>query len=156
VDTDKTGMARVLQESHAFDGAAFVEIFQNCIVYNEDVFADFTDRKNAASTQLHLQHGQPMLFGENDSKGIRFNPETWSLEVIDAVSSPDEVLVHDERNAAVARMLIDLRLPVALGVIYRDPAESFEAAFYAQHPTGMRRTQSVRDVIRGPSSWTVD
>ena len=156
VDTDKTGMAGVLREAHAFAGASFVEIFQNCIVYNEDVFADFTDRKTAADTQLHLQHGQPMLFGENNSKGIRFNPDTWSLEVIDAIALPDEVLVHDERNAAVARMLIDLQGPVALGVIYRDPAESFEAAFYAQHPTGMQRTQSVRDIIRGPSSWTVD
>ena len=154
VDTDKTGMAGVLQEAHAFDGAAFVEIFQNCIVYNEDVFASFTDRKNAAETQLHLQHGQPMLFGAN--KGMRFNPDTWSLEVIDATAAPDDVLVHDERNAVVARLLIDLKLPVAMGIIYRSPSESFEAAFYAQHPSGMRRTQSVRDFIRGPSSWTVD
>ena len=154
VDTDKTGMASVLQEAHAFAGTSFVEIYQNCIVYNEDVFANFTDRKTAADTQLHLRHGQPMLFGEN--KGMRFNPETWSLEVIDAAASPDELLVHDERNATVARLLIDLELPVALGVIYRDPAESFEASFYAQHPTGMRRTRSVRDIIRGPSSWTVD
>ena len=154
VDTDKTGMASVLQEAHAFTGTSFVEIYQNCIVYNEDVFANFTDRKTAADTQLHLRHGQPMLFGEN--KGMRFNPETWSLEVIDAAASPDELLVHDERNATVARLLIDLELPVALGVIYRDPAESFEASFYAQHPTDMRRTRSVRDIIRGPSSWTVD
>ena len=156
VDTDKAGTATVLQGAHAFTGASLVEIFQNCIVYNEDVFANFTDRKNAANTQLHLQHGQPMLFGENHGKGIRFNPDSWSLEVIDATTSPGEVLVHDERNPMVARMLIDLQLPVALGVIYRDPAESFEAAFYAQHPTGMRRTQSVRDIIRGPNSWTVD
>ena len=156
VDTDKSGMAGVLQEAHAFDGAAFVEIFQNCIVYNEDVFASFTDRKNAANTQLQLQHGQPMLFGENNARGIRFNPDTWSLEVIDAAAAPDDVLVHDERNAVVARLLIDLKLPVAMGVIYRNPSESFETAFYAQHPSGMRRTQSVRDIIRGPSSWTVD
>ena len=156
VDTDKSGMAGVLQEAHAFDGAAFVEIFQNCIVYNEDVFASFTDRKNAANTQLQLQHGQPMLFGENNARGIRFNPDTWSLAVIDAAAAPDDVLVHDERNAVVARLLIDLKLPVAMGVIYRNPSESFEAAFYAQHPSGMRRTQSVRDIIRGPSSWTVD
>jgi len=156
VDTDKTGMAGVLQEAHAFDGASFVEIFQNCIVYNEDVFASFTDRRNAADTQLHLQHGQPMLFGENNGRGIRFNPDSWSLEVIDAMAAPDDVLVHDERNAVVARLLIDLKLPVAMGIIYRSPSESFEAAFYAQHPSGMRRTQSVRDFIRGPSSWTVD
>ena len=133
IDTDKTGMAGVLQEAHDFDGTAFVEVFQNCIVYNEDVFASFTDRKSAANTQLHLKHGEPMLFGEG--KGISFNANTFALEIIDANASPDDVLVHDETNAAIARLLIDLQHPVALGVICRRPAQSVEAAFYEQHPT---------------------
>ena len=155
IDTDKVGMTDVLQQAQAHKCAAFVEIFQNCIVYNEDVFASFTDRKDAAHTQLHLKHGEKMLFGEDGGKGIRFNPATWSLEVVDAGASPDEVLVHDERNAVLARMLIDLRLPVALGVIYRQPAQSFEDAFYAHHPTRMARTKSVSEFIKGPSSWVV-
>ena len=156
VDTDKVGMADVLQQAHAFRGTALIEIFQNCIVYNEDVFASFTDRKLAADMQLHLHHGKPMLFGENNEKGISFNPETWSLDVIDATASPDDVLVHNEANAVLARMLIDLHEPVALGVIYRQPAQSFEDAFYAHHPSQLKRTKSVADLIRGPSSWTVD
>ncbi len=156
IDTDKKGMNDVLQQAHAFEGAVFVEVFQNCIVYNEDVFADFTDRKTAASRQLHVRHGEPMLFGEGNAKGIRFNTETLALEVIDAAESPDDVLVHDERNQTIARMLIDLETPVALGVIYRQPAQSYEDAFYASHPTQMKRTKSVADIIEGPSSWTVD
>ena len=156
VDTDKTGMADVLQQAHAFRGTSFIEIFQNCIVYNEDVFAGFTDRKKAADMQVHLKHGEPMLFGANNEKGLRFNPESWSLEVVNAVESADEVLVHDEGNAVVARLLIDLREPVAMGVIYRQPAQSFEDAFYAQHPSRMERKRSVADLIKGPSSWTVD
>ena len=155
IDTDKVGMSDVLKQAHAFVGTSFVEIFQNCIVYNENVFADFTDRKEAHSTQLHLRHGEPMLFGEQGSKGIRFNSDTWSLEVIDAANHPDEVLVHDKRNAVVARLLIDLQMPVALGVIYQEPSVSFESAFYAQHPTRMKRTKSISDFIKGPSSWNV-
>ncbi len=156
IDTDKAGMTDVLLQAQSAKGTAFVEIFQNCIVYNEDVFANFTDRKDAPDTQLHLKHGEEMLFGEDNGKGLRFNPATWSLEVIDATASPGEVLVHDEGNAVLARMLIDLRLPVALGVIYRQPAQSFEDAFYAHHPTRMERTKSVSEFIRGPSSWTVE
>ena len=156
IDTDKVGMSGVLQQAHAFRGTSFVEIFQNCIVYNEDVYAGFTDRKNAANTQLHLKHGEPMLFGENNGKGIRFNQQTWSLEVVDASGSQDDVLVHDEGNAIVARMLIDLHLPVALGVIYRQPSISYEDAFYAHHPSRMERRKSVREFLKGPSSWTVD
>ena len=156
IDTDKVGLGEVLQQAHAFGGASFTEIFQNCIVYNEDVFAPFTERKNAAQTQLHLRHGEPMLFGTNKDHGIRFNSDSYTLEVIDAPASPDDVLVHDEGNAVLARLLIDMHMPVALGVIYKQPAQSFEDAFYAHHPTRMQRTKSVADFIKGPSSWVVD
>ncbi len=155
IDTDKVGMAHVLEQAHAFGGASITEIFQNCIVYNEDVFASFTDRADAAQTQLHVRHGEPMLFGENNGKGIRFNAETYALDVIDATESPDDVLNHDEANAVIARLLIDLHLPVALGVIYRQPAQRFEDAFYAHHPTRMKRTKSVADFIKGPNPWVV-
>ncbi|MDJ0941811.1 MAG: 2-oxoacid:ferredoxin oxidoreductase subunit beta [Woeseiaceae bacterium] len=156
IDTDKTGMAHVLEQAHAFNGASLTEIYQNCIVYNEDVFAGFTDRKSAKDTQLHLRHGEPMLFGEDDAKGIAFNPASFALEIVDATASPEDVLVHDEGNPHLARMLIDLHLPTALGVIYRQPAQAYEDAFYAHHPTRMQRTKSITDFIRGPSPWTVD
>ncbi len=155
IDTDKPGLGHVLRQAHAFEGTSFTEIFQNCIVYNEDVFASFTDRKQAAETQLHLEHGKPMLFGEGSSKGVRFNADTFALEVIDAVGAADDVLVHDEGNAVLARLLIELKLPVALGVLYRQPAQPFEDAFYAHHPTGMKRTKSVAEFIKGPNSWVV-
>ncbi len=155
IDTDKAGLGEVLRQAHAFDGASFTEIFQNCIVYNEDVFNAFTERKDAANTQLHLEHGKPMLFGDVKAKGIRFNPDTFALEVVDADESPDDVLVHDETNAVLARLLIDLQMPVALGVIYRQPAEPYEHAFYAHHPTRMMRTRSVAEFIKGPNSWVI-
>ena len=155
IDTDKKGMAAVLEQAKAFGGTSLTEIFQNCIVYNEDVFAVFTERKTAASTQLHLRHGEPMLFGEKSDKGIRLNSDTFELEVVDAEESRDEVLVHDEGNLVLARLLVDLHLPVALGVIYKQPAQSFEDAFYAHHPTRMTRTKSVSDFIHGPNPWTV-
>lgn len=155
IDTDKIGMAHVLEQAHAFDGASFTEIFQNCIVYNEDVFESFTDRKTAADTQLHLRHGEPMLFGKDQGRGIRFNPATYQLDIIDAGDAPEEVLVHDESNVVIARLLVDLQIPIALGVIYRQAAQSFEGAFYADHPARMQRTKSVRDFIQGPNPWTV-
>ncbi len=151
IDTDKVGMAHVLEAAHAYTGSAFVEIFQNCIVYNEDVFASFTNRKTAADTQLHLRHGEPMLLG--NGKGIGFNPDTWSLEVVD---DPKQALVHDETNAVIARLLIDMQMPVALGVIYRQPKATFTASFYAHHPSQMQRTKSVAEFLPGPSPWTVD
>ena len=155
IDTDKAGLGEVLKEAHAFDGASFTEIFQNCIVYNEDVFADFTDRKNAAETQLRLQHGEPMLFGADKKKGIHFNADTFALEVIDAAANPNKVLRHDVTNKVVAQLLVELTAPVALGVIYKDPADSFEKSWYLAHKNGLKRTGSVTDALRSTNTWTV-
>ncbi len=65
------------------------------------------------------------------------------------------ILVHDETNAVIARLLIDLETPVALGVIYRKAAPSFDRTVIEQHVTGMERTRSVREFLAGPSPWTV-
>jgi len=155
IDTDKVGLGDVLKEAHAYDGAALIEIFQNCIVYNEDVFASFTDRKNAAETQLRLKHGEPMLFGTDNEQGIRFNADTFSLEVIDAKADSEQVLRHDETNKVLANMLVDLEAPVALGVIYKNTADSFEKAWHATRKNGWRRSRKVADALRATNTWTV-
>jgi len=158
IDVDKDGLGSVLEAAHRFDGAAFVEIFQNCIVYNEDVFRDFTARENAARAQLHVRHGEPLLFGEERELGIALDPRTLSLEVIDARERPDDVLVHDETNRTLAGLLLAMappKFPMALGVILRDPAPAFEKAYYDNHPTRLARTGKVQDVLRQTSTWHV-
>ena len=155
IDTDKTGLVDVLKEAHAFEGAALIEIFQNCIVYNEDVFANFTDRKNAADTQLRLRHGEPMLFGTANEHGIRFDADTFSLEVIDAKTGSEQILRHDETNKVLANMLVELEAPVALGVLYKNPADSFEKAWHASRKNGWNRSSRVADALRSTNTWTV-
>ena len=158
IDVDKTGLGGVLEAAHAFDGAAFVEIFQNCIVYNDDVFSTFTSKERAADAQLHVEHGKPLVFGENGSKGLALSSRTLSLEVVDARERPESVLVHDETNATLAQLLLSMTVPefpVALGVVYRNPAQSFEKQFYARHPTQMKRTAKVADALRQTSTWRV-
>lgn len=158
VDVDKVGLGGVLEAAHSFAGASFVEIFQNCIVYNDNVFEAFTARDKAAEAQIHVRHGEPLVFGENQAKGLALNPTSLTLEVVDAGAEPDAVLRHDETNPALAQMLLSMtapELPVALGVIHRRPAEPFEAAFYKHHVTGLKRTGRVADVLRKTSTWKV-
>ena len=69
----------MLKRAHAHKGASFVEIFQNCIVFNDGVFDDFTAREVAADTQLHVEHGKPLVFGAERTSGIRLKPgHAWS------------------------------------------------------------------------------
>ena len=157
IDVDKAGLGAVLEAAHAVEGAAFVEIYQNCIVYNEDVFESFAGKDHAAERQIRVEHGQPLTFADG-AKGLAFNLETFGLEVVDAQAESDRVLKHDETNPTLAKLLISMKdpaFPVALGVIYRNPAPSFEKGFYAAHPTAMKRTGKVADAMRRTNTWWV-
>jgi 2-oxoglutarate ferredoxin oxidoreductase subunit beta len=135
-DTSKR-LTEVLKAAHAHQGAAFVEIFQNCIVYNKDRFADFTEKAVADTGQLWLADGEPMLFNKG-TQGIALDLETLALKVVDVVDGDWQaagVLVHNVRNRSVAHMLVELPFglfPVALGVIYDDPKPTYEGAVLAQ------------------------
>src|SRR5690606_9853632 len=83
IDTHKK-LPEVLKAAHGHRGASFVEIFQNCIVYNDDVFAGFTDKANAPANQLWLENGQPMLF-EGGAKGLTLDRDALRLRVVDVV-----------------------------------------------------------------------
>ncbi len=155
IDTDKIGLGDVLKQAHGFEGVTMIEIFQNCIVYNDNVFADFTDRDNAADNQLKLQQGEPMLFGADNEKGIRFNPDNFTLEVIDALSNPDQVLRHDADNRVLAQLLVELEKPVALGVIYKNPGESFEKSWHQSPGQRLERTRSVSEMLHNSDTWVV-
>ena len=100
----------MLKAAHAHKGASFVEIYQNCIVYNDDVFASFTEKKNAADNQIWLEHGKPMLFA-GGTKGLSLDRADLKLHVVEVVDGDwqaADVIVHDQTNHGIAQMLIDL------------------------------------------------
>lgn len=158
IDTDAKNLSPVLKAAREFKGAAFVEIFQNCIVYNKDRFEDFVAKKTAAETQIHCEHGKPLLFAKGE-KGLKLNTATLQLEIVDVgenAAPVEDILVHDETNRVMAQMLLTLPMgsyPMPLGVIYRSPATSFDDAFTHHHPTQRKRTGKVADALRKGSVW---
>jgi 2-oxoglutarate ferredoxin oxidoreductase subunit beta len=158
IDVDKPGLGSVLEAANSHKGTAFVEIFQNCIVYNDNVFGAFTDKKSAADTQIHVRHGEPLVFGKDGSKGLRFDVPSMKLEIVAMAERAADVLVHDEKNATLAQLLLSMEapdFPVALGVVYRNETESFESKFYRNHPTQLKRTGRVNDALRQTNTWWV-
>lgn len=162
IDTHKN-LSNVLKAAHAHKGTSFVEIYQNCIVYNADVFAPFTDKPNAAANQVWLEHGQPILF-DGGKKGIHLDRHDLKLVVVDVVDGKWEeagVIVHDETNRGVAQMLVDMTvdqgLPIALGVIFKSPAPTFESAVVEQNAAAAKgKTPDLQALIAKGQTWTVD
>lgn len=151
----------VLKAAHAHKGAAFVEIFQNCIVYNKDVFADFTEKATADLGQLWLKHGEPMLFAKG-TKGIALDRDRLELDVVDVVDgdwAAAGVLVHDVTNRSIAHMLVEMpfgAFPMALGVLYDDPRPTFDADMVAQNAAATAgKTGDLAGLLKKGQTWTV-
>jgi len=158
-DTSKR-LPEALTAAKEHDGAAFVEILQNCPVFNDGVFEAITDRKTGPAHQLWLEHGQPMRFGAENEKGLRLNTESLSLEVVtvgeDGVAE-DDIIVHDETNPSLAWMLTDLPGVVALGVLYRQPGPVYNESVVAQRRMAEERygDADLATLLRQGHTWTV-
>ncbi|MEE8295404.1 MAG: 2-oxoacid:ferredoxin oxidoreductase subunit beta [Sphingomonadales bacterium] len=163
IDTDQKHMPEVFRRAKDHKGASFVEIFQNCIVFNDAVFADFTNRDVAAERQLNAHHGEPLLFGKEKDKGLSLNRDKLALEVIKIGENGhtlDDVLVHDETNPILAQMLTNIHppdFPMVLGVLFCDPAESFETAITGQIKAISRKKPdaSLEKMMHSGRTWEV-
>ncbi|MEY3905405.1 MAG: hypothetical protein RIR59_228 [Pseudomonadota bacterium] len=151
----------VLKAAHGHKGTAFVEIFQNCIVYNADVFAGFTEKANQ-NHQLWVENGKPMLFA-GGTKGIALDADALALKVVDVVDGDWQaagVIVHDVTNRAVAHMLVEMPFgpfPMALGVLYDDPQPTFDDAVIAQNAAASAgKTPDLQALISKGQTWVVD
>ncbi|WP_271078047.1 2-oxoacid:ferredoxin oxidoreductase subunit beta [Aurantiacibacter sp. MUD61] len=155
-------LPEVLMAAHAHKGAAFIEIFQNCIVYNKDVFNEFAAPKGAEDNQLWLENGEPMLFAKGE-KGLSLNHDTLRLEVVDVVDGDWEaakVIRHDVTNRAIAHMLVELPFgpfPKALGVLYDDPRPAFEEQVVEENRRlSEGKEPNLAALLAKGQTWTVD
>lgn len=163
IDTQQAQLPEIFKRAHGHRGASFVEIFQNCIVYNDGVFSDFAERKSAPDTQIQVAHGKPLLFGSERDKGLKLKTDTLELDVVtlgeNGVTEAD-ILVHDETNRMLATMLAGLDrpdYPVALGVLYCNPGESYDAAVHKQIDEAKRGATEtdLNALLRRGHTWTV-
>jgi 2-oxoglutarate ferredoxin oxidoreductase subunit beta len=126
------------------------------VVYNDDVFASFTSREIAADKQLWLKPGEKMLFA-NGAKGLALDVERLALKIVDG--DDPSVIVHDPTNRGVAAMLILMpeSFPVALGVIYENPAPTFEAAVIEQNKAAASgKTPDLQKLVSKGQTWQVE
>ncbi len=96
VDSDRKHLTSVLRAAAEHSGTALVEIYQNCNIFNDGAFEVLKDKEQAAEAVIRLEHGQPILFGSQEPKGVVRDPATGDLKVV-AVTEENrsQVLVHD-------------------------------------------------------------
>ncbi len=163
VDTLQKHLPEVLIRAARHRGASFVEILQNCIVYNDNVFGAITDRTVAEEAQIHVVHGEPLVYGKDRAKGLRLRPGSLELEVVslgeEGIGEAD-LLRHDETSRPLATLLAAMQppaLPLALGVLYCEPGESYDGQVCEQLEAAQSkgRNRDLNGLLRGGHTWTV-
>jgi len=162
VDIFQAHLKETLKAAAAHKGTAFVEIYQNCNIFNDKAFAPITDKESRDDAAVYLEQGKPLLFGKGKTKGIRLNGT--ELEVIDLTAgfSADDCLVWDETrmNPAIAFMIAQMgppNFPTPLGVLRRVDVPSFESGVVGQiqRETERKGAGSLDKLLRSGDLWTV-
>jgi 2-oxoglutarate ferredoxin oxidoreductase subunit beta len=164
LDVDPHHMVEVLGRAAGHRGASFVEIYQNCNIYNDGAFEEFTAKEVRADRMLFLKHGEPMLFGKNNDKGIRIiglKPEVVELGK-DGITEKD-ILVHDETIEDPTTAFLLSRMdypdfPVPVGVIRAVARATYNDLMEQQIATAIA-TQGEADLnalLRQGDIWEVE
>lgn len=162
LDADQGHLEEVLRRAAAHRGTALVEIYQNCVTFNDGAYAALSDPVTRDETRLILQDGQPLLFGGARRRGIRLRglePEVVALGESGVAAT--ECLVHDPAGSRAAAFLVaglePPDFPVPLGVFREVREPTWEERYEGLRkpaPEGPGRDR-LAQVLAGNAAWTI-
>ncbi len=162
MDRDTKHLQEMLRRAHDHRGAAFVEIYQNCNIFNDGAFFQFTERDTKAHRTLFLEHGKPLVFDEG-RKGIRLDglqPEV--IDLTDDRWSVDDCLVYDETNRELAHLMARIffhpELPQPFGVFYREERPTYEDLLHRQiaEVTARKGKGDLQALLQSGDTWVIE
>lgn len=162
MDRDPKHMGGLLKRAHEHRGAAFLEIYQNCNIFNDGAFFTFTEKDSKPGHAIFLEHEKPMVFDEG-RKGLRM--EGYNLEIIDLESgshSVDDCLVYNETSLELAGIAARLQgqpgLPRPFGVFYREIRPTYESMLKEQidHVISRKGKGDLEKLLQSSQNWVIE
>ena len=161
IDREQKHMAIVLEESSKHQGTSFVEIYQNCNIFNDGAFSELTEKETKAETQLKLEHNKPMLFGVQNQKGLILEGATFKVVELGSNYSESDILVHNKNDKNLAMLLSEItytpNLPVPIGVLFQEDKPTYEDMMNEQIELAINNKGkgNLEKLIVGNNSWVV-
>ena len=163
IDMDRSHTAAMLRAAYEHEGAAFVEIYQNCNVFNDKAFLTLTGREERDANRIYLEHGRPVLFGKDHERGVILDPGGARIvEVADV--GIDAIHVYDAHAAdpsaayAMSRIAHQPNGPTPIG-IFRSidrPAYDVQMAGQLIDAQAKKGPGHLTDLVRSAGTWVVD
>jgi 2-oxoglutarate ferredoxin oxidoreductase subunit beta len=164
IDTNINHLGEVLKRAAQHEGTAFVEVYQNCNVFNDGAWDYAKDRETKADTTIELQHGKPLIFGKNREKGIRLNGMNPEVVELGKGINEDDLLFHDERlpEPSLAYLLSRMRwedgFPEPIGVFRAVTRPQYDQLINQQiaDVTAKRGKGDLEALFNSGDTWTVN
>ncbi|SED75668.1 2-oxoglutarate ferredoxin oxidoreductase subunit beta [Streptomyces misionensis] len=160
IDSDRKHLTEVLRAAAAHPGTALVEIYQNCNIFNDGAFDALKDRRRAEEALIRLEHGRPIRFGADGTRGVVRDPRTGSLDVVTVTPQNEaDLVVHDSgaHDPTTAFALSRLTDPTPVGVFRDTERTVYDTALNAQLDAAVDRhgKGDLTDLLTGTDTWTV-
>lgn len=129
LDSDPKAMTEIMLEADKHKGTSFVEIYQNCVIFNDKAHDVYSNRANRADNTLMLEHGKPMIFGKEKNKGVILDGFKLKVVELGEKYKESDLVVHDRHNEELAYLLINHsnppEFPMVLGVLYQKAESTY-------------------------------
>jgi 2-oxoglutarate ferredoxin oxidoreductase subunit beta len=166
MDRDTKHLQEMIKRTHQHKGASFLEIYQNCNIFNDGAFEVFTEKSSKMDEALFLEHGKPLVFGTNQNKGIKIDGMKPVLVNIDENNTLDELWIHDEKDFYKAQTLVRLfdnpntenHFPRPFGVFYQNDRACYEDGMKLQieEVIATKGKGDLTKLLKGRETWTIN
>ena len=161
IDKETKHLQEMIKRSHVHKGTSFMEIYQNCNIFNDGAFSQLTDRDSKLDSVLWLENNSPMIFGVEKNKGIKLDGNIPKVVEIGKKWSVDDVLVHDESDYVIASLLSNMTynedFPDPIGVLYAIEDTTYEDMMMDQINEAAKKKDksTIQDIINAGDTWVV-
>lgn len=166
LDRDPKHMQSIIKRAHEFKGTSFVEVYQNCPIFNDATFFAYSDKETKKEEAIYLEHGKPLIFGNNRDKGIKLDgllPVIVNLSETGITS--DELWLHDEQDKTKANLLARFlsnedgsqHFPRPFGVLYARQRPVYEENMEEQLHVAEARSgrMPLNKILSGSRTWQI-
>jgi len=160
VDVDAKHLQDTIRRASQHRGSSFVEILQNCNIFNDGAWSAVTEKDTKAESALMFEHGKPLVFGKNRDKGIRMNRHQLEVVQLGAGIPESDLLVYDERDDALAFLLSSMqspKFPTPIGVFRAVERTTYDEAINVQleRAKGQQGVGDLTELFARGDTWEV-
>jgi 2-oxoglutarate/2-oxoacid ferredoxin oxidoreductase subunit beta len=164
MDRDPKHLQAMMKRAGKHNGTAFIEVFQNCNIFNDGAYFLYTEKESRDDNVLYLEHDKPMVFGKNKDKGIRLNGlKAEVVNINDGKYSVNDLWVHDEfdrdgtRAHILSRFLKKEGFPAPVGIFRQINKSTYEEDFHKQidDVKKIKGEGDLRKLLFSGNTWTV-